>query len=528
MSAQAMAAAVGGDELGEIQAELQVVKKALQRGEQHLGMSGETLQRYLLQLNEKENLVLSRQLRALAPPTGMELLSAAAPGASVVNGSGQTLSTAAAGGMASAPRESPTARELPSGPVKPLRADSLVSVLEHMQEYEASPQESAKALRALSSLAYRSAVEVGDQEAVFQQALRLLQIHPEEDAVQAAGMRALCNLAYDPSIALERIASAPALEAILKAMVKKPEVRDAQAKGSEAVARVVAAEVTALEQRAAGDPKAANVGDATRPGPLLAIFQVALSADGETQETVVKLVRQIISNEVVGVKLVGERFVATAAVAKEPMQATGWLELAKKLVPGIGLNPSPAEIPDLASALITAGAIREAVTLMQRQASHAPTQLSGIEAMSSLVGNRWPGLDSFAAAKGLLTIEEAMRAHVNEKLVQMKGMRALASGVQWPVDMQEKAGFSAPRAVDLTKAALAQLSEDDDVVLVGLEMLQKYLDKGKCVEEVKKDGGVGLVKAIMAKHNGKPKVLTSGAAILEACGDDRKWAPRGA
>ena len=53
----------GGDELAQVQSELQAVKQALDEGTMYLGMKSETLQRFLLQLNEKEILLLSKQLR---------------------------------------------------------------------------------------------------------------------------------------------------------------------------------------------------------------------------------------------------------------------------------------------------------------------------------------------------------------------------------------------------------------------------------------------------------------------------------
>ena len=51
------------DELTEVQMELHVVKAALRSCGDHLGMKGETLQQYLLQLNQKENILLSRNLK---------------------------------------------------------------------------------------------------------------------------------------------------------------------------------------------------------------------------------------------------------------------------------------------------------------------------------------------------------------------------------------------------------------------------------------------------------------------------------
>merc|ERR1719265_2277209 len=51
------------DDLEATQTEVDAVKKAVRQSSTYLGMSGETLQRYLLQMTEKENLLLSHKLR---------------------------------------------------------------------------------------------------------------------------------------------------------------------------------------------------------------------------------------------------------------------------------------------------------------------------------------------------------------------------------------------------------------------------------------------------------------------------------
>ena len=42
----------------------------------------------------------------------------------------------------------------------------------------------------------------------------------------------------------------------------------------------------------------------------------------------------------------------------------------------------------------------------------------------------------------LRRVEEAMRRHGPDPLIQTKGVRALGSGVQWPQDIQERARYS--------------------------------------------------------------------------------------
>merc|ERR1712070_366338 len=122
------------------------------------------------------------------------------------------------------------------------------------------------------------------------------------------------------------------------------------------------------------------------------------------------------------------------------------------------------------------------------QAGFAPCQLAGIEAMSGLVGSRWIGLQAFAAVKGIERIQTAMSNHVNESVLQTKGIRALASGIQWPEDIQTKAAYNYRNGVKLTKAAMTKHVEIEDLQIAGLEALHKYLDKMKCYEEVKENG----------------------------------------
>ena len=77
------------------------------------------------------------------------------------------------------------------------------------------------------------------------QVLRLLSLHTTEENVQINGMRALCNMAYDPALALGRLSTPSVLGAFISAMARKGSAKEISAKASEAVARVVAAEVVA-------------------------------------------------------------------------------------------------------------------------------------------------------------------------------------------------------------------------------------------------------------------------------------------
>mmetsp|Transcript_30042 Transcript_30042/g.54761 ORF Transcript_30042/g.54761 Transcript_30042/m.54761 type:complete len:470 (+) Transcript_30042:102-1511(+) len=461
-----------GEELASIQAELQAIKKALRDGGAHLGMQGETLQRYLLQLNEKENLILSRQLQCMA-------------------GEAYKLLTA-------------PAKVPPTGPIQAFDKDKLESVADHMRKYESNPQESAKALRALSSLAYASAPQVGEDPFILQQAVRLSFLHPEESSVQLYMARVLCNAAYDTQVALNRLSEPAVFEALAAAMGRSP---DGQlgVKASEAVARIVAAEVGSDEN----PPQERHDGE----GALTSLFVVASRGDLNRQGVVAQMVKQLITNEVVDQTTIVKRLVACAGLRehiKTAFNAICWLQLTKLLA---------AESNDLAQALIDQGAVSAVASLMEAYAQDALAQLACVEAMSSLVGHRWSGLTAFIEVKGVQRIEAAMRAHLDHSVLQTKSIRALVSGVQWPEATQTKAGYSASTSVELTKAAMSKHTSNLELVLTGLEALTKYLDKLSCLEAVKENGGDTLVKGVMAQHNDNSRVQTLGNLVLDTIKD---------
>eukprot|EP00448_Togula_jolla_P011800 CAMPEP_0170617894 /NCGR_PEP_ID=MMETSP0224-20130122/26667_1 /TAXON_ID=285029 /ORGANISM="Togula jolla, Strain CCCM 725" /LENGTH=552 /DNA_ID=CAMNT_0010943829 /DNA_START=56 /DNA_END=1715 /DNA_ORIENTATION=+ len=541
------------DELAEIQAELQMVKKALRNGTGYLGMKGETLQRYLLQLNEKENLHLSHKLRNLSgeAPASMRgqalepfLPSQSAPqqpqspavgtnGRGISEGSHGEAALASGdapsegpGGTGGSPATGPNSsdarrlqlqhRDPPSGAAPAFNRESLEEVHAHLCAWEAVPVETAKALRALSALAYADALKVGSDESILTQVLRVLDIHENEDHVQLAGMRTICNMAYSAPIALGKLASNQILSALLAAAVRTSNVKEIGAKASEAIARIIAAEVAPEEApEGAAPPAPAVVIDG--PGALCGLFSAATGGEASWQGLAAQLVVQLVSNEVVGPLLVARRFTDAATVSTT--RASGWLTLAKQLV--------LCDCPDLPLALIDAGAIAASAEMMRDSLVDGPAQLAGIEAMSALVGNRWSGLQAFAEAKGMERIEGAMKEHLSDGVLQTKGIRALASGVQWPEDVQQKSSYSFKRSVDLTKTAMSQHVNNTELQTAGLEALAKYLDKMHCIEEVKSSGGEGLVKAMMTRHPGVTKVQTWGKIVLDGIGVDRHWAPRG-
>jgi hypothetical protein len=416
------------------------------------------------------------------------------------------------GGYPTAEKESLLPKELPAGDPATFNRDDLYAVCAHMISYEASPVESGKALRALSSLAYSNATKVAETPDTLPQTIRLLRLHPSETHVQLNGMRALCNMAYEPAIALEKLSSTDVIGVIVHTLTQKLESHEIKPKAQEAIARIVSAEVGPEN----GPPP--NV--PFERSPFKALFTVVPpDVDQAGRDIVVQLVEQLITNEVATADLLAQKFVDAAAAAKENSDAaTSWLMLAKVL--------AMKELPGFSDALVAKGAIPAAQALMIAQVSWGPAQLAGIEAMSGLVGSRWPGLQAFAEVRGIERIEAAMKTHADEVVLQTKGIRAMASGIQWPEDIQKKAGYGYKSGVELTKGALAKHVENEELVIAAMEALSKYLDRMKCIDEVKSDGGEGLIKALIIKYSSSNKVKGLGSLILETLGE-KGWTPKG-
>jgi len=397
----------------------------------------------------------------------------------------------------------------PEGPVAAFDRDNLQSVLSHLRTYEAVPVECARCLRALSHLAYADARAVGECDGVLEQVMRVLAIHPGEHTVGTPAMGALCNMAYNQSVSLKRLADPAVMAVFLDAIASHPG-RDVGVKASEAVARVVAASQVDPESEAPAPCEG---------GGLSALFLAASSGNPPWQEVVPGLIAQLVVNEVVEVVPVAKAFVSAGRQC-EPSAASGWLFMAKILsLPDCACHELPQPMVD-------AGAIGVASALMERCEGDGTTQLTGIEALSSLVGSRWTGLVAFAETGGMQRIEAAMQTHADHEVLQTKGVRALASGIGWPQEIQNKAQYSHSRAIGLTKAAMSQHGGNAELQAAALEGLSKYLSKVKCKEEVTSEGGTGLVKAMMTRHSEEPKVIQWGRKVLSAIGEDPNWAPR--
>lgn len=483
-------------ELTEVRSEIQEVKRALRSNGGYLGMQGETLQQYFLQLNKKENILLAAQYR-LGTDGENDVSAGGYPNGNASHSKANSFVEPVKPSTPIKPARPPPTSVDPAAPPVQFDKNDIQGILAHLRDQEGNPREAARGLRAFASLAYTGAAKIASCPEALDQVWRLMDLYPDEEAIQLAAIRGLCNVAYEADIAREKLSDQNLLAAIARAASRLSSQVANQA--NETVARIV----TAWEQDV--------------PGILRILYGAVTLSDEGAKQVVAKLLAQLTANEVITVDNVAVQLVASMETLEDKAIAClRMFELLRQLC-----QPSIEQ----QTSLITAGAIQTCSNLMGRHVSSSDVQRAGIEAFSSLVGSSWDGLNLFAQADGIPKIEAAMRAHPEDALIQMKGLRALASGIEWPDEMRRKAKYNSGRAVELTKAAMTTHGEDAELQLAGLEALAKYLDR-QCTEDVQVNGGEGLVKAVMTRHQKHQKLQTWGRIVLDGLGLDRKWTPQ--
>jgi len=346
-----------------------------------------------------------------------------------------------------------------------------------------------------------------------------LREHKLSPEVQHWGVRAICNLAWDPVVARERLATTDGLlQAVAEAFAlgcpsgKDPQYRFPKLveQASETMARMT----MALAEKEMED-KAVEA---------LVLASVGPSAGEPVQQELLKLVDNLIENEVLN--HLGECLprcvvsVLNKSREFEAAQALSCLGLAFTLAGKAGSTQE---------ALIRVGAIQATVDLMRTHMVSDEVQNSGVQALSKLVGTSWKGLGVFAETDGLAVIADAMAKHSTVEIMQCRGIRALCSAIDWPEEIRKAAKFNPEQAIALTKSAMSTHGESETVQQAGLEALKKYVDKDKQYGPwVKKDGCEGLIKAMMMRHLRSQKIQTWGRAVLDGIGVDRAWMPKGA
>eukprot|EP00746_Dinoflagellata_sp_MGD_P132546 gnl/MRDRNA2_/MRDRNA2_66250_c0_seq2.p1 gnl/MRDRNA2_/MRDRNA2_66250_c0~~gnl/MRDRNA2_/MRDRNA2_66250_c0_seq2.p1 ORF type:complete len:153 (-),score=35.86 gnl/MRDRNA2_/MRDRNA2_66250_c0_seq2:122-580(-) len=116
-------------------------------------------------------------------------------------------------------------------------------------------------------------------------------------------------------------------------------------------------------------------------------------------------------------------------------------------------------------------------------------------------------------------ITVAMCVHRSDVAIQIQGVQALTLGIEFSEEMRRQADWAPRRAVELTKDAMTEHSNNSEVQLSGLQAMVKYIECG-CVEEVQTLGGEDLAREAILKHQSDLMVQTVGTNVQRAlCGD---------
>ena len=165
-------------------------------------------------------------------------------------------------------------------------------------------------------------------------------------------MKCFCHLAFSHEIACRELADRDVLDALMAARLSSTaEVRKV---ADEATARVIAAE------------SLSKSGDS---GALLHIFRAEAQARTKHIPTSLQDILKLLSEELVDVGFLADRFIEAAPSTSE--EAVGWLSL---LVDLIGQNP----------ALVCPGAAAATSTLMDAFPMSLPIQTHGVAVLTAL------------------------------------------------------------------------------------------------------------------------------------------------
>lgn len=212
-------------ELEEVRQELQECKGAMVIGGMYLGMSGQILQEYFLQLCERENVLLAVQLRK--DPEALMLDS-----------------------FCHLPKQTATCSAPKSTPSSSMDPSNLQSIFDHLEKHASDAQQVAKGLNALASLAYANPVEVCRRHNAVFIVLSLLELHIQafdgaseksyQITVILAAMKFFCNIAYDPTVVKERLTEPAVLVDIAIMPALFLDVKSVSDRAHETLARIFA------------------------------------------------------------------------------------------------------------------------------------------------------------------------------------------------------------------------------------------------------------------------------------------------
>lgn len=355
-----------------------------------------------------------------------------------------------------------------------------------MSKYAASASESAKALKALASLAYKNPRELAGTK-VVSQVLRLLALHPSINAVMLTGTKAIFNIAYDEPLARTNLASKAVLHALIDAMCN-PTSGEVRHKSSGAIALIVKADAARDWQ------------ELQRAGEFsgLHLFTLASggTADPARAAAVVELVKEVMANEVMPPAVFAKRFIEAAKVCgASSAGAEYWLNLAS-------MFGKDSDCHAMKSAMVKNEVMAAVRSVMSAQMQHASIQFAGMATLNDLIGTDFEVLQAFAEVKGIECIDVAMIAHPKDATIQKRGMKCLQGGAKWTNELREQAGFTVARAIELTKIAMANHRDVLEVQVAAIEALYKYMscpefDHSELETALKSGRGLELVTAAL-------------------------------
>ena len=451
--------------LAAVHAELVEVKDALKKESSYLGIWGSDLQKYSTHLQSKEEI-----LRQIVQQDANDL------------------------------------RRPPPGPPATFDRCSLPKVQQHMLDYEAVPSESTKALRALSSLAYNDVNELARSPACLSQLLRLLELYPEEPALQLSGVKCLCHLAFSEDTA-RRLCSMPfigpsdVLDALMAARCNAHS--EVCAIADEAVARIVAA---------AGGEALTRIcrAEAEARGRADGVESSGRSVRAKSS-SLPEILKSNLAEELLDASLVAQCFLEARPSATEA-EAAGWLSL---LVDLVGSNGGKPVVTLLSVKAATATAL-----LMDLYPESLKIQVQGVTALRALAVHP----EVVAGAEGVRHVESAFRAFNGDAELQTHCINFLVSVLEWPIEVQKQCEVDYLRVVSLTKEAMQRHVDVVSLQVAALSGLAKLVEAlALPAESVRAGGTEGLIKTILAHHQEQKQVWTWGRILLDTLGLDRHW-----
>jgi len=163
--------------------------------------------------------------------------------------------------------------------------------------------------------------------------VRICTIHTGVEKVQLVAVRSLCNMAYDAPMARARLRDPSILAALIGAMAAHPDAKDIEAKSSEAVARIVLSESHPEVEAGASPVSAADKGLA-----LSGLFAAAMPGESSWHTVALRLVAQLLANEVIKPPAVAQQFAEAADAARGSGDGTAAAALGWRVLPGIAIE----------------------------------------------------------------------------------------------------------------------------------------------------------------------------------------------